>query len=212
MRRTESFIVIDGCEGAGKSTQVRLLAEHFGDRVLITREPGGSPYAEEIRNVILNSPHAGGADARTMFALFWAARADHLRHTILPALEAGKTVITDRFDSTTFMYQLYGQEARELEELFWVMRKEYVEEHEPDLYIFFDIEPGEALSRKKKNDVEMNHFDERELSFHKRVREGMNIFSKKVTAQIIDGGQSINDVQKELRGIIENYVHNETSD
>src|SRR5579864_4280814 len=102
------FIVLEGGEGAGKSTQLRVIKEILGDDIVITREPGGSPYAEEIRNVILKSTNAGQADAKTHFALFWAARADHMKNTVLPALNAGKHVISDRFDSSTFAYQIYG--------------------------------------------------------------------------------------------------------
>lgn len=201
-----SFLVLDGCEGAGKSTQLRLLKEHFGDRVVVTREPGGSPYAEEIREVILNSSHAGRASAETMFALFWAARADHIEHTIRPALKEGKTVISDRFDSTTFMYQLHGQEERGLEELFWAIRKDYLGETTPDLYIFFDVDPETSLRRKAVGNSEMNHFDERDLAFHERVREGMKLFSDKAPSTIIDGSRTIDEVQGELRRIIEPYI------
>jgi len=204
MEKKGVFIVLDGPEGAGKSTQTKLLKEYYGERIVITREPGGSPYAEEIRALILNSVFAGEANAKTMFALFWAARADHLSKTILPALNEGKTVISDRFDSTTFMYQLYGQESRELEELFWVIRKEYIGENEPDLYVFLDIDPEASLLRKNINGSEMNHFDKREKEFHERVREGMRIFKEKVPSKIIDGGRSIEEVNQELISIIDN--------
>lgn len=201
-----AFIVLDGPEGAGKSTQTKLLQKHFGEKMLVTREPGGSDYAEEIRSVILNSSYAGRANAQTMFALFWAARADHIEHTILPALQKGQIVVSDRFDSTTFMYQLYGQGARELEDLFWIMRKEYVSVCEPDLYIFLDIDPQAALARKNQNGDEMNHFDEREKEFHERVQLGMHTFKQKVSSVIVSGDESPENVQQELVKIIEKYL------
>lgn len=193
------FIVLDGGEGAGKSTQMQKLKNHFGDSVVITREPGGSPYAEEIRQIILNSEHAGGANALTMFALFWAARADHLARTVIPALESGKTVISDRFDSATFSHQIYGQESRdELEEFFWTMREKYLAHCSPDLYILLDIDPKLALARKQGGDVEHNHFDERQLDFHERVREGIHVFSSQVPSRIIDASRSVDEVTDEL--------------
>ena len=129
------FIVLEGGEGAGKSSQMESLKKDFGDNFVFTREPVGSLYAEEIRNLILKSPNASQADAKTLFALFWAARADHLKNTILPALDAGKHVICDRFDSSTFAYQIYGQEAHELEDFFWKMRDFYLQDIKPDVYI-----------------------------------------------------------------------------
>jgi dTMP kinase len=103
------FIVLDSGEGAGKTLQLKRAEEFFGDKILVTREPGGSKYAEQIRELILHSIYASQADAKTLFALFWAARADHLDKTIRPALLAGKTVLTDRFDSSTYAYQIIAQ-------------------------------------------------------------------------------------------------------
>lgn len=196
------FIVIDGGEGAGKSTQMKQLKERFGEDVLVTREPGGSPYAEEIRQLILSSEHAGEANALTMFALFWAARADHLAHTIIPALEQGRTVISDRFDSATFSHQIYGQGARDLEDLFWVMREEYLSQCSPDLYIFLDIDPKIALGRKVSGSSEHNHFDERDLDFHERVREGLRAFATRTNAVAIDASKPVNEVADKLTALI----------
>ncbi|MCX6717094.1 MAG: dTMP kinase, partial [Candidatus Taylorbacteria bacterium] len=142
------FIVVDSGEGAGKTSQLNRAKEVFGDSLVLTREPCGSPYAEEIRNIILKSPNAGQADANTLFALFWAARADHMKNTIIPALEAGKTVISDRFDSSTFAYQIIAQEAKELKDFFWQMRDFYLGDLKPDIYIYFDIDPVIGLARK----------------------------------------------------------------
>lgn len=192
------FIVLDGVDGSGKSTQIKELKKRLGEEVLITREPGGSVYAEEIRELILNSPNAAGANALTMFALFWAARADHLERIIKPALKEGKTVISDRFDSATFSHQIYGQQARELEDFFWKMRERYLSDCAPDLYIFIDIDPAEALARKEKGRVEHNHFDEREIEFHDRVRTGLKVFSERVNVQIIDGAKSIEEITAEV--------------
>ena len=184
---TGKFIVLEGGEGAGKSSQLADIKKFYGDKVVVTREPGGSPYAEEIRNVILKSAHASQADAKTHFALFWAARADHLKNTIIPALQAGKVVISDRFDSSTFAYQIYGQEAKELESFFWQMRDFYLGDVKPDLYIYMDVNVEEGLRRKQvQGGDEINHFDERKLDFHLRMREGFMQFLKQVNGVVVD--------------------------
>lgn len=198
------FIVLDSGEGAGKSTQIKRAQEHFGDLVVLTREPGGSPYAEEIRHLILKSPNAAQADAKTLFALFWAARADHLKNTIKPALEAGKIVICDRFDSSTFAYQIVAQGARELQDFFWQMRDFYLGEMKPDLYIYFDIDPIIGLGRKSGQGAEeQNHFEDRKIDFHNAVRGGFKEFLPKVPHKIIDASKKIDEVWNDFRAVLE---------
>ena len=165
------FIVLDSGEGAGKTLQLDRAKKHFGDRILVTREPGGSKYAEQIRELILHSIYAEHADARTLFALFWAARADHLDKTIRPAIMAGQTVITDRFDSSTYAYQIVAQGATDLKELFWQMRDVYLQDLKPDLYVYLDVDPAIGLARKSgQGPEEINHFEARKLDFHQRQR------------------------------------------
>ncbi len=174
-----TFIVIDGGEGTGTTTMSKeavLALETARIPAVWTREPGGSPYAEKIRELIL-SDDARHADAETMFGLFWAGRRDHMLHTVLPALKEGKVVISDRFDSSTWAYQLCAQEQRQLKDLFWAMRAHYLGEWVPDLYIFLDVAPSIALARAKRRVGKQTHFDERELDFHNRVREGFKEFT-----------------------------------
>jgi dTMP kinase len=198
------FIVVDSGEGAGKTSQLNRAKDFFGDSLVLTREPGGSPYAEEIRHIILKSPHAGQADAKTLFALFWAARADHLKNTIIPALEAGKTVITDRFDSSTFAYQIIAQGATELKDFFWQMRDFYLGDLKPDLYIYFDIDPVVGLARKGKQGAEeSNHFEAREIDFHNRLRDGYREFIKHVPHEVIDASQPIDKVWEAFKSVLE---------
>jgi len=198
------FIVVDSGEGAGKTLQLNKAKEFFGDSLVLTREPGGSPYAEEIRNLILKSPNAGQADAKTLFALFWAARADHLKNTILPALKAGKTVITDRFDSSTFAYQIIAQGATELKDFFWQMRDFYLGDLKPDLYVYFDIDPVIGLARKnKQGGEELNHFEAREINFHNALRAGFKEFIKHVPHEVIDASQPIEKVWKDFQAVLE---------
>jgi dTMP kinase len=198
------FIVIDGGDGAGKSTLIKRLKAHFGDAAVVTREPGGSPYAEEIRRVILNSPLASQADARTHFGLFWSARADHLKNTIRPALAAGKTVITDRFDSSTFAYQIYAQEAEELRDFFWEIREFFLDGTTPDLYIYLDVDVRTGLARKAGQDAsENNHFDERKVDFHERMRKGLKEFLNHVPHEVVDANRTEDEVFRRVLAILE---------
>ena len=202
------FIVLEGGEGAGKSSQLRDLKELYGDKIIVTREPGGTPYAEEIRYVILKSDHAGQADAKTHFALFWAGRADHLKNKIIPALEDGINVISDRFDSSTFAYQIYGQEAKELEEFFWQMRDFYLNDIKPDVYIYLDVSAEEGLRRKSfQSNDEINHFDKRKVDFHNRMREGFIEFFKKVPNVMIDANPAKEDVKKNIMKAIDKILN-----
>lgn len=198
-KKRGKFIILEGGEGAGKSSQLRDIKELYGDRIITTREPGGTPYAEEIRHLILKSENAGQADAKTHFALFWAARADHMKNKIIPALESGINVISDRFDSSTFAYQIYGQEAKELEGFFWQMRDFYLDNNKPDLYIYLDVSAEEGLKRKSfQSEDENNHFDQRKVDFHNRMRDGFVEFLKQVPSAVINADPPKIEVKKAL--------------
>ena len=201
------FIVLDGGEGSGKTTLLKRAVEYFKDELVTTREPGGALYAEEIRNLILHSPNAKEADARTMFALFWAARADHMAKTIIPALDSGKIVISDRFDSSTYAYQIVAQGAREQQELFWTMRAHYLGEYKPDIYVYLDLDPKVGIERKNQQKNEkQNHFDKRNLQFHEALRRGYKEFfankNHKVKSVIIDAAKSKDEVWQDFMGVI----------
>jgi dTMP kinase len=201
------FIVLDGGEGSGKSTLLKMIKEYYGDRVVVSREPGGSKYAEKIRKVILDSKYAKDADGKTMFALFWAARADHLANTIIPALNSGKIVVSDRFDSSTYAYQIEAQGSRELEDFFWLIREKFLGQYKPDSYVYLDVRPEAGLARKKtQKDERKNHFDKRKLDFHYRLREGFKEFFMQtnhgIKSSIIDAENSKEKVFEDFRRII----------
>ena len=201
------FIVLDGGEGSGKTTLLKRAVEYFKDELVTTREPGGALYAEEIRNLILHSPNAKDADAKTMFALFWAARADHMKNTVIPALNSGKIEISDRFDSSTYAYQIVAQGARELQELFWIVRDQYLGEYKPDIYVYLDLDPEVGIERKNQQKNEkQNHFDKRNLQFHEALRRGYKEFfankNHKVKSVIIDAAKSKDEVWQDFMGVI----------
>ena len=196
------FIVIDGGEGSGKTTILKWFAETpVGKNFLITHEPGGTNFADKIRALIL-SKEAKDAGAETQFGLMWAARAEHLKKKIIPALAKGVNVISDRFDSSTFAYQIYGQEAKHLERLFWQTREVFLRERKPDFYIFLDVKPEVGLARVASRKEKKAHFDERRLDFHRRVRTGFLEFLKNVPHKIIDANQSMKAVQDDFLNMI----------
>lgn len=201
------FIVIEGGDGCGKTSQINALVDRFGkDFVVVTREPGGAPYAEKIRELIL-SDHGKDADGKTMFALFWASRADHLNQTIIPALAEGKIVICDRFDSSSYAYQLHAQEDLTLRDFFWNIRSQYLDQYQPDVYIYLDVDPDEGFRRKNTHQQdEINHFDTRGGEFALRMREGFFEFFEKVPHEIIDANPSFEEVQESLNNVIRKYI------
>lgn len=208
MNKKSKFIVLEGSEGAGKTSQLKLLKQKYGDKIVISREPGGSPFAEKIREIIL-CDEAKEANGKTLFALFWAARADHLANIIIPALENGKAVICDRFDSSTFAYQICAQGERELEDLFWQMRDFYLSKTAPDLYIYLQVDPEEGLRRKsiQENEV-LNHFDKRKIDFHKKMQMGFEEFFSKenINSKIIDANKDFDTVNSELCKVIDKML------
>jgi dTMP kinase len=201
------FIVLDGGDGSGKTTLLERAAEYYGNEVVFTREPGGSPYAEEIRNLIVDSSNAKQADAETMFALFWASRADHLKNTIIPALSSGKIVISSRFDSSTYAYQNVAQGAGHLKKLFWVVRDHFLGEYKPDVYVYLDLDSKIGLARKKVQvGKKMDHFEKRNIEFHEALRLGYKeFFANKdhdIKSVIIDATKSKDEVWEVFMGIL----------
>ncbi|MBC8058429.1 MAG: dTMP kinase, partial [Rhizobiales bacterium] len=160
------FITFEGIDGAGKSTHIETLVQRLrarGATVVSTREPGGTPLAERVREVLLHE----SADALTEALLAFAARRDHLRVVIAPALAAGHTVICDRFTDATFAYQGGGggaptQQLAQLEA--WVQ-----EGLEPDLTIWFDL-PAVIAAQRRGQVREADRFERRDLAFFERVR------------------------------------------
>jgi dTMP kinase len=191
-----TFIVLDGGEGAGKTTVAKAVVEQLGWNAIYTREPGGSQYAEKIRELLL-SDDAKHSDAETQFALFWAARRDFLKHVVIPALNDGKTIVTDRFDSSTYAYQIVAQGNKELEKLFWQVREAFLGEYEPDAYILLDIEPETGLARARgRGEETLNHFDKRKMDFHLQVNKGLREFvlQKVKNGEVVDASQPVEKV------------------
>lgn len=200
------YVVFDGMDGTGKGTQIDLLKAKLRLSVLFTREPGGTPFAEEIRKVVRDNPLAGKSTALNNFLLFWAAREDLLQNLIVPALQT-KHVFSDRGDSSTYAFQLWGEEHRELLGLFKLLRKRVFDRNvgrrQPNLYIVFDLAAEVARERvMKANRGDLNHFDARDLAYYERVREGFHSFAKFNKVEFIDATQSPEEVHQSVLEVL----------
>lgn len=165
------FIVFEGCEGAGKSTQMRLLSEYLtSQRIphILTREPGGSEISESIRRIILDGKNSAMTDECEAL-LYAAARAQHLADTVSPALQRGETVLCDRYIFSSFAYQGYGRglPLSFLEQINDFALKNYM----PDIVLFLDIPSENAFERKHGADPD-DRMEQAGAAFHARVYSG----------------------------------------
>lgn len=165
------FITFEGCEGSGKSTQLRLLAEYLresGVDFILTREPGGSEISEQIRAIILNGKNTEMCDECEAL-LYAAARAQHLKETVAPALEQGKLVICDRYVHSSLAYQGY---ARGLGIDYIKKINDFaLSNFKPQLTVFLDIAPADAFKRKHGADPD-DRIEQLGLEFHTKVYNG----------------------------------------
>lgn len=195
------FITLEGGEGAGKSTQIRRLAarlEALGHRVVVTREPGGSPYAERIREAILSGegkPYGPFAEA----LMFSAARLDHLEKTIRPAISRGDIVLCDRFADSTRAYQGALGEIDDAE--LAALERVVVGETRPDLTLILDL-PAEiglarANARRGPPGQKADRFESENLNFHKRLREAFQNLAKVEPdrCRVIDADRDTEEVE-----------------
>jgi dTMP kinase len=198
------FITIEGGEGTGKSTQVRLLAkglETAGVDVVVTREPGGSPGAEEIRTLLVTGA-TGRWSPMTEALLHYAARYDHLEKTVLPALEAGRWVISDRFADSTMAYQGYGHGLGR--KTVNALHRLVVGDFAPDLTLILDMPVELGLSRAGHRAGGEDRYERMGTAFHERLREGfMDIAARDLRRCVtITATGTIEQVQTVLREIV----------
>ncbi len=206
------FIVIEGVEGSGKSTLVAQAKSIFDrQQLLTTREPGGSDFGEAVRELMFKHPLSSATTPDTQFGLVWAARADHLAKLIKPTLETGISVLCDRFDASTYAYQIWASGATHLEQLFWEMRTAYLIHQPPDHYLFLDAQPTVTLARIKNRSTGKNFFDERELAFHERVYEGYQRFFARVPVTLIDATKPQVEVEEEFMRILNEILKLDTA-
>ncbi len=196
------FITFEGIDGSGKSTQAKILAERLramGFGVVLTREPGGSPGAEEIRTLVLQ----GDPDrwsAETEILLFTAARRDHLEKIILPALEAGRIVICDRFADSTRLYQgiSRGDLRNVVDKLHTLMIG-----REPDLTFVIDMDPAKGLTRALSRQTADERFEGFGEDLQQKMRVGFLDLAKEFPDRcvVVNGDRPISDVAEEVEAI-----------
>ena len=207
MTARSAFISFEGIDGSGKATQLDLLAERLraeGHEVLLTREPGGSPGAEEIRALVLQ----GDPDrwsAETELLLFTAARRDHLERTILPALAAGKIVLCDRFADSTRLYQ--GLSRGDLRQAVDILHTLMIGT-EPNLTVLIDINPALGLRRAKSRNGTEERFEDFGESLQARMRQGFLTLAEEQPHRIhvIDGDRSIDDVAQDIFNLVQSFL------
>jgi dTMP kinase len=199
LRTPAMFITLEGGEGAGKSTSrnfIVSLLEDYQVPFIQTREPGGTPIGEALRGLLL-SKEGTAPSVTTELLMVFAARAQHLHEVIEPALRDGKWVLCDRFTDATYAYQGYGRgfDLREIEALEALVQRG----RHPDLTLLFDIDPQLGMARARQR-AELDRFEEEELAFFEKVREGyLSRAECDSRFNIIDASRSITDVQHALR-------------
>ena len=198
------FITFEGGEGAGKSTQVGLLAAALrgtGRRILETREPGGSEGAEQIRELLVHG-EVDRWDSTTEALLHFAARREHLLHTVFPALEAGSWVLSDRFADSTMAYQGYGHGLGQglIETLYRLV----VGEFQPDLTLILDLPVDQGLRRAEGRRAGGDRYERMEGGFHERLRQGFLEIARGDPARcaVIDASAAVEEVHTAVRAAV----------
>ena len=192
------FITFEGIEGCGKSTQAKLLCESLIDRgfsVVFTREPGGTPAAEELRSFLLE-PRNERFPPFAELSIYEAARAFHVENLIKPSLSEGAVVICDRFTDSTLAYQGYGRGI----DLSLVERlnREATGGLKPDLTVLIDLSVEEAF--KRISDRGKDRMEQEDLEFHERVRQGFLKIAEKEPERflIVDGRKTVEEIHEEV--------------
>ena len=191
------FITFEGGEGVGKTTQIKLLKEHLeahNHKVVVTREPGGTELAENIRDLVLN--HSEITDPLTEFLLITAGRYDHVKNFIKPHLENNYFVLCDRFYDSSFVYQgvAKGLDTSVIKKI----QKLVLQDFTPDLTFVLDIDPTiaqERLSSRSNN----SHYDNKEIEFHTNIRNSfLKLAQDNLYMKVINANLATNEVFKDI--------------
>lgn len=199
-KNNAKFITLEGIDGAGKSTHLNWLAERLrsqGKNVLVTREPGGTPLGEALRELLLHQAMHLETEALLMFA----ARREHLDKVIIPALRQGTWVISDRFTDASFAYQGGG---RGLDESKLKILEQWVQQDlQPDLTLLFDVTLEVSRQRLSAN-ASLDRFEQEKQDFFQRVRDA---YLKRAAQfpdriRVIDSGRALNEIQVDLEDVV----------
>ena len=193
------LIILEGGEGAGKSTAIKLLKPILPPDTVFTREPGGTPEAERLREILKHDD----LNPLTQLLGFFAARADHYSKVIGPALMAGRHVVSDRLDGSTYAYQVWAGSSGELHAEFFRLRR-LVCEPPPDFYVYLDVDPEVGL-RRSRVAGNQDRIERMDPEFHRQVREGYHLFMERFARRrgvTIDANRSPNEVEDEVIQVI----------
>lgn len=194
------FITLEGGEGTGKSTQAKRLATRLEERgvgTVVTREPGGSPGAEQIRELLVHG-EPGRWSALTETLLVFAARVDHVEHTIRPALDAGKWVISDRFTDSTYAYQ--GVARGTDREIIRRVQSAAIGDFKPNLTLVLDLPVATGLERAKARPSAENRFERFDVAFHEKLRQAFIDIARRNGDRcvLLDAGGSEDEVAESI--------------
>ena len=198
------FISVEGCDGCGKTTALKGIVSKLEEREvhpLLTREPGGSKIAEQIRNIILDKNNTE-EDIRTEALLYAASRRQHLVEVVLPALREGKLVISDRYLDSSLAYQGYARGIG-IDEVMSI-NAFAIENTFPDLTFFLDLSPEKGLKRMEGRERGADRLDVEKLSFHQKVYEGYMIVNERFKDRIvtINADRTPDEISDEIVSII----------
>ena len=204
-----TFITFEGIEGSGKSTQIVLLANCLKShciKIVLTREPGGTLIGDQIRKILLD-PANKALDSSAELLLYAASRAQHLREVILPALAAGTIVLCDRFSDATLAYQGYGRGLDK--DMIGELDRIVTAGMRPDLTVLLDIDAAAGLARARGRNNSRGlegeaRFENEEIAFHERVRQGYLTLAKKEPERIrvVDASPAQDKIEMEIRKIV----------
>jgi len=201
------FLVLEGTEGVGKSTNIEFIKTYLGSKgipLILTREPGGTPLAEEIRSLLLTPRDESVAETAELLLMF-AARAQHLQEVIQPTLDEGQWVLSDRFTDATYAYQGGGRmmDNNKIKQLEMLVQGEM----RPDKIIILDLSVEEGLKRARQR-ADLDRFEQEEMAFFERVRAAYHERAKADPDRysIVDASQALPDVQSCIQQVLDKLL------
>lgn len=206
--RKTPWITVEGVDGAGKSSQIAVIEEVLrgrGYEIVSTREPGGTPLGEKLRNQLLTGKEAMSPDTQILIA--FASRSQHLNDVIIPSISEGKAVICDRFTDSTYAYQVCGEGASK--SLVEALEREVQKDWQPDLTLVFDLPVEVSYERMMKDRKDLDNFESKDFSYFERVRKGYHERQKQKPSRIylMDALQPKDEVSKQVRATVEDFLN-----
>lgn len=205
------FIVIEGGDGAGKDTQIEMLREEFGlpaqagdESFVWTRDPGGTALGTRLREIV---QYEQSVSKEAELLLFLASRSQLVQEIILPSIAKGVHVVSNRFDLSTYAYQIYGRNRLDMKELIESMSNYARGTAVPDLLVLLDLEPRVGLQRLVERGIKLTRFEEEDVQFHERVRQGYLEGAKKYpNVKIVDASRLVEEVYEDVRAAVAEVI------